>query len=141
MVVLSAKLTILISWSLIRIPLILLSALMKLSSTSAAILYNSIENIHPWQTHIRVKGSNRRPFTLIFDSISYEWICFHIQTYAKQKRYKSKSTLRILQKDFYRFIWLSSYVTNSRKSVYSKVILFLIASDWCPRAIVRRLSK
>ena len=69
MVVLSVKFTILISWSPICIPLILLSALMKLGSTSAAILYNSMESRHPWQTHIRVKGSDRRPFILILDSI------------------------------------------------------------------------
>ena len=48
MVVLSAKFAIFISWSPICIPLILLSALMRLASTSAAILYNSMENIHPW---------------------------------------------------------------------------------------------
>ena len=69
MVVLSAKLTILISWSPICFPLILLSALMKLASTSTAILYNSMESRHPWQTHIRVKGSDRRLFILILDSI------------------------------------------------------------------------
>ena len=52
MVVLSAKFTILISWSPICIPLILLSALMRLASTSAAILYNSMEKYtldkHTW---------------------------------------------------------------------------------------------
>ena len=69
MMVLSVKFTILISWSPICIPLILLSALMKLASTSTAILYNSMESRHPWQTHIRVKGSDRRPFILILDSI------------------------------------------------------------------------
>ena len=47
MVVLSLKFTILISWSPVCIPLILLSALMKLTSTSATILYNSMENRHP----------------------------------------------------------------------------------------------
>ena len=53
----------------ICITLILLSALMKLASISAAILYNSLESRHPWRPHIRVKGSDRRPFILILDSI------------------------------------------------------------------------
>ena len=39
MMVLSVKFTILISWSPICIPLIFLSALMRLASTSAAVLY------------------------------------------------------------------------------------------------------
>ena len=47
----------------------LLSALMKLASTSAAILYNSIGGIHTWQTHTKVKGSDKRQFILISDSI------------------------------------------------------------------------
>ena len=53
----------------ICIPLILLSALLRLESTSVAILYNSMESRHPWRTHIGVKGSDRRPFILILDSI------------------------------------------------------------------------
>ena len=69
MVELSAKFTILISWSPICIPLILLSALMRLASTSAAVLYNNLDSWHHWRTHIGVKGSNRRPFILILDSI------------------------------------------------------------------------
>ena len=94
MVVLSVKFTILISWSRICIPLILLSALLILASTSAATLYNSTESRHPWRTHIGVKGSDRRPFILILDLILVyatfnicEWICLYIRTYAKQKRY------------------------------------------------------
>ena len=68
--VMSAKLTILISWSAICIPFILLLVLMKLESTPAAIMYNSIENRHPWQTPwVRVKGSDRRPFILTLDWI------------------------------------------------------------------------
>ena len=69
MVVLSVKFTILISWSPICIPLILLSALMRLASTSAAVLYNNLDSWHHWGTHIGVKGSNRRSFILILDSI------------------------------------------------------------------------
>ena len=50
MVVLSGKFTILISWSPICIPLIILSVLMKLqSSTSVAIMYNSMESITAWR--------------------------------------------------------------------------------------------
>ena len=91
MVVLSVIFAILISWSPIRIPLILLSALMKLASTLATILYNSMESRHPWRTNIRIKRSHRRPFILILDSILvyatllYEWICLHIWIYTKQK--------------------------------------------------------
>ena len=51
MVVLSAKFTILISWSPICIPLILISTLMRLASTSAAILYYSMNSRRPWRTH------------------------------------------------------------------------------------------
>ena len=57
MVMLSVKFTI-----LIRIPLILLSELMKLTSTSATELYNSMDRI-------RVKGSDRRSFILVLDLI------------------------------------------------------------------------
>ena len=52
MVVLSAKFTILISWSPICIPLILLSALIKLASTSVAMLYDRMESRRPWRTQI-----------------------------------------------------------------------------------------
>ena len=69
MVVLSVKFTILISSSPICIPLILLSALMRLSITSATIFYNSLDSRHPWRTNIRNKGSDRRPLILILDSI------------------------------------------------------------------------
>ena len=44
MVVLPVKFTILISWSPICIPLILLSVLMRLKSTSAAVLYNNLDS-------------------------------------------------------------------------------------------------
>ena len=42
--VVSVKFTILISWSPICIPLILLSASMRLASTSAAVLYNNLDS-------------------------------------------------------------------------------------------------
>ena len=67
MVVLSVKFAILISWSPICIPLILLSALMRLVSTS--VLHNNLDIWHHWRTHIGVKGSNKGPFILILDSI------------------------------------------------------------------------
>ena len=68
MVVLSAKFTILISWSTICILWFLLWASMKLSSTSTAICIKSIESGNPsWILPIRVKGSDRRPFILILD--------------------------------------------------------------------------
>ena len=68
MVVLSIKFTVLIL-SPICIPLILSSALMRLASTSAEVLYNNLDSWHHWQTHIGVKGSDRRLFILILDSI------------------------------------------------------------------------
>ena len=110
-VVLSVKFTILISWSPICIPLILLSALMKLASTSATILYNSMESRHPWCTNIRIKESGRRPFILILNLILVEatlvmWM--NLSPYPNLcKAEKIKSTLRILQKDFY-----SVYLTH-----------------------------
>ena len=69
MMVLSVKFTILISWSPVCIHLILLSALMRLASTSAAVFYKKLDSWHHWRTHIGVKGSNKRPFILILDSI------------------------------------------------------------------------
>ena len=111
MVVLSAKLTILISWSPVCIPLILLSVLMKFASTSAAILYNSLESTHTWETNLRVKGSHRRPFILILDSILvYATSIMRMNLSPYPNLYKAeniKSTLRILQKDFY-----SVYLTH-----------------------------
>ena len=95
MVVLSVTFTIVISWSPICIPLILSSALMRWASTSATILFNSFESWHHWRAHVRVKGSDRRPFILILDSmLAYitcslkrcDWICLHIRTYEQLKR-------------------------------------------------------
>ena len=89
MVVLLAKLTILISWSPICIPLILLLASTKLASTSAKIMYNSMENRHLRQTpRVRVKGSDRSPFlgwVFCMHLQPCEWICLHIWIYGKQK--------------------------------------------------------
>ena len=111
MMVLSVKFTILISWSPICIPLILLSALMKLASTSATILCNSMESRHPCHTNVSVKGSDRRPFILILDSILvYATLIMrmNLSPYPNlRKAEKIKSTLRILQEDFY-----SVYLTH-----------------------------
>ena len=69
MVVLSLKFIMLISWSPVCIPLIFLSALMRLASTSVAVLFNNFDSWHHWWTYIGVKESDRRPFILILDSI------------------------------------------------------------------------
>ena len=69
MVVLSVKFTILITWFPIFIPLILLSALTRLASTSSAMLCNSLDSWHHSRTHIGVKESDRRPFILTLDLI------------------------------------------------------------------------
>ena len=105
---LSAKFTILILWSLICIPLILLLALMKLASTSVATICNSMENSYPWQNpRVRVKWSDRGPFILILDwmlvyASSTMWM--NLSPYPnlwKGEKLKSQLRLRILQKDFY----------------------------------------
>ena len=100
MVVLPVKFTILISCSPICIPLIL-----TLASTSASIFLNSKESSHPCRTHIGFKGSDRRPFILILVSIlvyATENMRMNLSPYPNLcKAEKIKSTLRILQKDFY----------------------------------------
>ena len=66
MVVLSIKFTILVSWSPICIPLILLSsALMRLAQDCIT----TWDSLHDWQTLRGGKGSERRLFILILDSI------------------------------------------------------------------------
>ena len=62
-----SKIYCLILWSPICTPLILVSASVKMTGTSATITYKSgtslYESGHPWRTpHIRLKGSDRRPF-------------------------------------------------------------------------------
>ena len=56
MVISSAKFNTLISWSPISILSMILSVLMKLESTSIAIMYNSMESRHTWQTCVMVTG-------------------------------------------------------------------------------------
>ena len=113
--------TILISLSPISTPLILLSVLMKLTNTSAAILYNSLESRHLWSTNMRVKESDRKPFILILDSIlvyvtlvmwinlsPYPNLCFRKDKITALE--KIKSTLMILEKDFYLFLFCFVFV-------------------------------
>ena len=107
LVVLSVKFTILISWSPICIPLILLSALMRLASTSAAVLYNNLDSWHHWRTHIGVKGSNRRLFILVLDSILV---------------YSTENVN--LQKDFYSVYLTRSIVTQILQSVCTVKLYF-----------------
>ena len=124
MVVLSAKFTILISWSPFCIPLVILSVLIKLEGTSIAILYNSLESRHIWRTRIMVKGLDKRLFILFLDLIlvyhvnqlwSCEWVCLHIRAYAKQKR--QNQLYGYYRKILLQFIWHINFVTNSRKGV------------------------
>ena len=74
MVVWLAKFTVLISWSPICTPLIILSVLMKLASSSIAIMYNNMESRHPWRTYIMIKGSDRRSFIKFDIGVSCESI-------------------------------------------------------------------
>ena len=110
----SEKFTILISWSLVCIPVFVLLALMELASTSALIMYKSIENRHPWQTsRVRVKESDSRSFILVLDwksAYTSLTMWMNLSPYpnlCKAEKLKSQSTLRILQKDFY-----SVYLTH-----------------------------
>ena len=118
MVMSSAKFTNLISWSPICTPLILLSASMKLASTSAALVYNTDESGHPWRTPcIRVKGSDRRPFIVILDwMLVYATLIVRMNfspypAFCKTEKAISQPTrpkaLRILQRGFY-----SVYLTH-----------------------------
>ena len=135
MVVSSAKFTILIPWSPICIPLILLLVLMKLARTSAVIMYKSIENRHLCQTsRVMVKGSDKRPFILILDwilvytSLNMWWMGFSpYPDLRKAEKLKSQSTLRILQKDFYS-VYLIHQLCIQQIVEGFKSSLFLIAS-------------
>ena len=76
-VVPSAKFTILILWSTICIPLILVLTSMKIASTSAAIMHDNIKSEQScWNFRMIVKDLDRRPFILILDWILMEatWI-------------------------------------------------------------------
>ena len=99
---------------------------MKFESTTATILCNSMERRHPYPLNIRIKESDRRPFILILDSILVyvtliKWM--DLSPYPNLlKAEKIKSALKgITGRFLLSLIWLISYVTNSRKSVYSQV--------------------
>ena len=71
---------------------------MKLASTRATILCNNMESRHPWRTNIRIKGSDRRPFILILDSIllcATLIMCMNLSPYPNlRKAEKINSTLK-----------------------------------------------
>ena len=111
-----------------------LLALIKLASTSAAIMYKSIENRHPWESsRVKVKGSDKRPFILILD-----WILVYTSltmwmglspypNLPKAEKLKYQSTLKILQKDFYS-VHLTHELCIQQIVEMCKSSLFLIAS-------------
>ena len=114
----SAKFTNLISWSPVCNPFILLSASMKLASTSAVTIYNTNESGNPWwTTYIRVKRSDMRPFILILDwMLVYATLIIQMNfalypNFFKTEKTKTQSTLpmtlTILQRGFY-----SVYLTH-----------------------------
>ena len=112
-----------------------LLVLMKLASTSAAIMYKSIENRHPWQSsHVKVEGSDRRPFILILDwilvytSLTMSWMDLSpYPNLRKAEMSKSQLTLRILQKDFYS-VYLIHQLSIHQIVEGCKSSLFLTAS-------------
>ena len=134
MVMLSAKLTILISWSPICIPLILSLVLMKLASTSAAIMYNSMENKHAWQTHqVRVKGW-QEAFYFNFRLDIGVCIFNHVNEFVSISDFKESRKVKILIYSKYiteRFLFSlldTSFIQQVGERT-CKSVLFLIASD------------
>ena len=73
--------------------------LVYIFSENGSIMYNSMESWHPWRTWITVKGSDRRLFILILDSIlvyATLIIWMNLSPYPNLcKANKIKSTLRI----------------------------------------------
>ena len=129
MVVLSVKFTVLISWSPICISLILLLVLMKLASTSAAILCNSMDSRHPWRTHISVKGSNRRPFILILDSILVYVNKFVSITETMRSKKKDKINSKVITERFW-FSLFDSWIISQIVGRVCTVNLFSFNSFW-----------
>ena len=83
-----------------------------------------MENRHPWQTSIRVKGSDKRLLVLIFDSI-LGYVNEFVSTSKLMQSRKDKINSKGYTERFLSSLFLSrliNYVTNSRKSVYSKTI-------------------
>ena len=121
--VLSAQFAISMSWSPICISLILLPTLIKLASTSAAILCNSVESRHPWQTHIRFKGSDRRPFVLILDSMLVYVNEFVSISELMQSR-KDKINIKDITKRFLFSLFDSSVMTQIVERVFTVKLLY-----------------
>ena len=117
---------------------ILLSALMRLASTSAAILYNSLDSWHHWRTHIGVKGSDWRPCILILDSILV-YATWNVNEFVSISELMQSRKNKINSKDITeRFLFTlfdSSMMTQIVERVYIKAS-FLITSDWCSPIIV-----
>ena len=127
MVVLPVKFTILISWSPICIHLILLSTLMKLASTSATILYNSMESRHPWFINIKI-NFKFDCFHFRFDIGAFSFVneFVPISEFTQNRKYKIDS------KDITeRFLFSSSVMSQIAERVCTAKLLFLISSDWC----------
>ena len=104
-----------------------------------------MESRHPaWRTNTRVKGSDGRPFILILDLILDLIMVYATLIMGMKfppypnlcKVEKIKSTLTILQKNFYSVYLTHQLIANSGKSVYNKAFLFLIASEWSSPIIV-----
>ena len=117
MVVSSAKVTILISWSPICISLIILSALMKLTSTSIAIIYNSMESRRPWQTCIMVKWSHRRLFISILDSI----LVYHVNEFVSLSKLMQSRKDKISSNDITERLLFSLFDTSIMSQIVERV--------------------
>ena len=134
MVVLPVKLTILISWSPICIHLILLSALMKLASTSATIFYNSMESRHPWCTNIKI-NFRFDCFHFRFDIGAFNFVneFVPISEFTQNRKYKIDS--KDITERFLFSLFDSSVMSQIAERVCTAKLLFLISSDWCSSII------
>ena len=117
---------------------ILLSALMRLASTSAGILYKSLDSWHHWRAHIGIKGSDWRPCILILDSILVH-VTWNVNEFVSISELMQSRKNKINSKDITeRFLFTlfdSSMMTQIVERVYIKVS-FLITSDWCSPIII-----
>ena len=117
----------------------LLSALRRLENTSATILYNSLDSWHHWRRHTGVKGSDRTPCISILDSIlAYAtWnVNEFVSIFELMQSRKDKINSKHITEKFLFSLFDSSMMTQIVERVYSKVIIFLMASDWCLPIIV-----
>ena len=136
MVVSSAKLTILISWIPICTPFTLFSAIMKLASTTAAIIYSSIKRGHPCRTpRIMLKGSDSRPFIFIIDyyhlyeffTISDFFQCQKDEVQSKRSKALRKS--RDITDKLLFSLLDASMISRIVERVW-RMVVFLIAAVW-----------